>query len=54
MEVRPDAGARLREAIRYIPLAILIFVASRILFDLLASKPMFWSSDESLLAFSRA
>jgi hypothetical protein len=51
MEVRPDAGARLREATRYIPLAILIFVASRILFDLLADKPMFWSSDESLLAF---
>ena len=51
MELRPDAGARLREAIRYIPLALIIFVASRILFDLLASKPMFWSSEESLLAF---
>lgn len=46
--LRPDANARLREVVRYIPLTLIILVASRVLFDLLASRPMFWSSDEGI------
>lgn len=41
---------RAREAMRFLPLAILIFLGSRLLFDLLAQRPMFWASRESFVA----
>ena len=44
--LRPDARERLREAGRFMPYTVLILVASRVLFDLLANRPMFWTSDE--------
>jgi hypothetical protein len=42
--------SRPREALRFLPLAIMIFLGSRLLFDLLAQRPMFWSSQESFIA----
>ena len=42
--------SRGQEALRFLPLAILIFLGSRLLFDLLAQRPMFWASRESLVA----
>jgi hypothetical protein len=48
--IRPDVNERLREAIRFIPLTLIILVASRILFDLLAGREMFWSSEERIVS----
>jgi hypothetical protein len=47
--LRPDAAQRVREALRFVPLATILFVVSRILFDLLAGRPMFWSSHEGVV-----
>ncbi|MEY3553295.1 MAG: hypothetical protein RL735_1643 [Pseudomonadota bacterium] len=44
--LRPDARERLSEATRFLPLTVFILVASCVLFDLLANRPMFWTSDE--------
>ncbi len=46
--LRPEVAARLRDAVRFAPLAVIILVISRILFDLLAGRPMFWSSEEGI------
>jgi len=48
--IRPDVNQRLREALRFLPLTLIILVASRILFDLLAGRDMFWSSEERLVS----
>ena len=48
--IRPDVAERLREALRFLPLTLIILVASRILFDLLAGREMFWSSEERLVS----
>jgi hypothetical protein len=48
--LRPDASARLREAVRFIPLTLIILVVSRILFDLLSGREMFWSSEERIVS----
>ena len=46
----PSPGAsRMRDALRFLPLAIIILLASRVLFDLLAGRPMFWSSHEDFV-----
>ncbi|MDB5595953.1 MAG: hypothetical protein JWM36_2914 [Hyphomicrobiales bacterium] len=47
----PDIAQRLRDAVKMLPLALLILFASRVLFDLLAGRPMFWSSMEVWEAF---
>jgi len=49
--LRPDIGERLRDAVRFLPMAIILFVVSRVLFDLLAGRSMFWSTSEELEAF---
>jgi hypothetical protein len=49
--LRPDVGQRLREALRFLPLTLIILVASRILFDLLAGREMFWASEERFVSF---
>jgi hypothetical protein len=46
----PDVGQRLRDAVRFIPLTLIILVVSRILFDLLAGRDMFWSSEERIVS----
>ena len=48
--IRPDVTERLREAVRFLPLTLIILVVSRILFDLLAGREMFWSSEERLVS----
>jgi hypothetical protein len=48
--LRPDVSQRLREALRFLPLTLIILVASRILFDLLAGREFFWSSEERLIS----
>jgi hypothetical protein len=48
--IRPDVTERLREAVRFLPLTLIILVASRILFDLLAGREMFWASEERLMS----
>jgi hypothetical protein len=48
--LRPDVTERLREAVRFIPLTLIILVVSRILFDLLAGREMFWSSEERIVS----
>jgi hypothetical protein len=48
--LRPDVSQRLREAVRFLPLTLIILVVSRILFDLLAGREMFWSSEERLVS----
>lgn len=49
--LRPDHAQRLRDALRFLPLAIILYVASRILFDLLGGRPMFWSSPDEISVF---
>ncbi len=39
---------RLRQLIVFLVMTAVLMVASRILFDLLAGRPMFWSSDEGM------
>jgi hypothetical protein len=46
----PDVTQRLREAVRFIPLTLIILVVSRILFDLLAGREMFWSTEERVVS----
>jgi hypothetical protein len=48
--LRPDVNERLREAVRFLPLTLIILVVSRILFDLLAGREMFWSSEERVVS----
>jgi hypothetical protein len=48
--LRPDVSQRLREAVRFLPLTLIILVVSRILFDLLAGREMFWSSEERVVS----
>ena len=48
--IRPDVTQRLREALRFLPLTLIILVVSRILFDLLAGREFFWSSEERLIS----
>jgi hypothetical protein len=48
--IRPDVTERLREAVRFLPLTLIILVVSRILFDLLAGREMFWSSEDRLVS----
>lgn len=45
--LRPDISQRLRDALRFLPLTVIILLTSRLLFDLLAGRPMFWSSKEA-------
>ena len=40
---------RLLEALRLLPVAIVLFVASRVLFDLLAAREPFWMTREDTL-----
>jgi RsiW-degrading membrane proteinase PrsW (M82 family) len=39
---------RLRQLIVFLVLTAVLMVVSRILFDLLAGRPMFWTSDEGM------
>jgi hypothetical protein len=48
--LRPDVSQRLRDALRFLPLTLIILVVSRILFDLLAGREFFWSSEERLIS----
>ncbi len=38
---------RFKEVLRFLPVAVLMYLVSRMLFDLLAGKPQFWSSEEA-------
>jgi hypothetical protein len=49
--LRPDVSQRLREAVRFLPLTLIILVVSRILFDLLAVREIFWDSEERFVSF---
>ena len=40
-------GERIRQIIRVLPTAIVLWIASRVFFDLITRKPMFWSSKET-------
>ena len=42
--------SRLSEALRFLPMALVLLLASRVLFDLLAGRPMFWSSHEAFVS----
>jgi hypothetical protein len=46
----PEVKQRLRDAMRFLPLTLIILVVSKILFDLLAGREMFWSSEERLVS----
>ena len=48
--LRPDVSQRLRDALRFLPLTLIILVVCRILFDLLAGREFFWSSEERLVS----
>ena len=43
-----NIGARLQELIRFLVVTAVFLVVSRIFFDLLAGRPMFWTSEEGL------
>jgi hypothetical protein len=40
---------RVREALRYLPIATLMYLISRVLFDLMAGQPQFWQSRETFV-----
>lgn len=48
-----DTGrfGRLRELLRVLPTAIVLWVGSRFVFDLITSKPQFWTSRERFVEF---
>jgi hypothetical protein len=43
-----NIGARLQELIRFLVITAVFLVVSRIFFDLLAGRPMFWTSEEGM------
>ena len=43
-----NIGARLQELIKFLVVTAVFLVVSRIFFDLLAGRPMFWTSEEGL------
>ena len=43
-----NIGDRLQELVRFLVLTAVFLVVSRIFFDLLAARPMFWSSQEGI------
>ncbi len=43
-----NIGARLRQLIVFLVMTVVLMVASRIMFDLLAGRPMFWTSEEGM------
>ncbi len=43
-----NLGARLRQLVVFLVMTAVLMVASRILFDLLAGRPMFWASEEGM------
>lgn len=48
-----DTGrlGRLRELVRVLPAAIVLWVGSRFVFDLITSKPQFWTSRDLFVEF---
>lgn len=42
---------RLRQLAVYLVVAAVVLVVSRVLFDLLAGRPVFWSSREGVIGF---
>jgi hypothetical protein len=45
------SAARLRELVWYLLATAVFLLVSRVLFDLLAGRPMFWSSHEQVMGF---
>jgi hypothetical protein len=43
-----NPAARLRQLIVFLVFTAVLMVVSRILFDLLAGRPMFWTSEEGM------
>lgn len=43
---------RLRQLVRLLPVAIVLFLVSRVLFDFIAGRPQFWASHDLLLALA--
>ena len=41
-------GDRIRQIVRVLPTAIVLWIGSRVLFDFFTRKPMFWSSKETM------
>ena len=42
----------LLQILRVLPTALVLWVASRLFFDAVTRKPMFWSSNEAFVAFA--
>jgi hypothetical protein len=40
---------RLRDMLRFLPIALVMYLVSGVLFDLLAGRPQFWTSREAFL-----
>ncbi len=40
---------RLRDVVKFIPVAVVMYLVSRVLFDLLAGRPQFWASEETFV-----
>ena len=40
---------RFHEILRTLPVAIVLYLLSRVFFDLLSGKPQFWTSEEAFL-----
>jgi hypothetical protein len=40
---------RLREMLRFLPIAIVLYLLSGVLFNFMAGRPQFWSSEEAFL-----
>jgi len=43
-----NIAQRLRELVRFLVITAVFMVVSRIFFDLLAARPMFWTSQEGI------
>ena len=43
-----NAAARLRQLVVFLVFTAVLMVVSRVLFDLLAGRPMFWTSEEGM------
>ena len=42
-----NMAERIRQIVRVLPTAIALWIGSRVLFDFITRKPMFWSSRET-------